>query len=282
MEINMTCIDLHTHSIASDGALSPRGVVKAAKEAGLSAIALTDHDTVEGVEEALFAGEEFGVRVIPGVEMSADFKTEMHILGYHVNIRSAEFADYMKIMREFRRYRNEETARLLSEAGAPVTFEEAKSVAGGDTVGRVHFAMVMVEKGIVSSVKEGFQKWLSVGKPGYFQKQKFSPGDVIRIIKDAGGVAVLAHPKLLAIPIGEYDPLFADLKEMGLVGVECLYNSHTDEERDFFLALTRKHGLCPTGGSDFHGQNKPHVKIGKVYGDQDIPYSILEQLESYF
>lgn len=274
-------IDLHTHSTASDGALSPSGVVYAAKEAGLSAIALTDHDTVDGVEEAMRAGDEVGVRVIPGVEISADFKTEMHILGYNVDIHSAVFADFMEKMRAFRRYRNQETARLLAEAGIPVTYEEAHEMSGGDTVGRVHFAMVMVKKGLAPSVKEAFDAWLSVGRPGYFRKQKFSPIDVITIIKNAGGVAVLAHPKLLAIPIGEYDPLFAHLKEIGLTGVECLYNAHTDEERDFFLSLAKKHGLLPTGGSDFHGKNKPHVTIGKVYGGRAIPGRLLEDLEPY-
>lgn len=278
----MNTIDLHTHSTASDGALPPSGVVKAAKDAGLSVIALTDHDTVDGVAEALSAGEALGVRVIPGVEMSADFKTEMHILGYNVDIRSSEFCAYMEKMRAFRRYRNEQTAILLQDAGIDVSFDEAKAIAGGDTIGRVHFAMVMVEKGYSPSVKDAFADWLSVGKPGYFQKQKYAPEEVISIIRDAGGVAVLAHPKLLAIPIGEYDPLFAHLKSIGLSGVECLYNSHTDEERDFFLALAKKHHLIPTGGSDFHGKNKPHVKIGKVYGGRDIPYSILEELERLF
>ena len=278
----MKYIDLHTHSTASDGALSPSLVVQAAKEAGLCAIALTDHDTVDGVSEAVSAGEALGVRVIPGVEMSADFKTEMHILGYNVDIRSPEFCAYMEKMREFRRYRNEQTAILLQNAGIDVSLDEAKAVAGGDTVGRVHFAMVMVEKGYSPSVKDAFSDWLSVGKAGYFRKQKYSPEEVISIIRNAGGVAVLAHPKLLAIAIGEYDALFARLKSIGLSGVECLYNSHTDEERDFFLALSDKHELIPTGGSDFHGKNKPHVKIGKVYGDNDIPYSVLDALEIKF
>ena len=278
----MYYIDLHTHSTASDGSLSPSGVVQAAGDAGLSAIALTDHDTVSGVDEAMHAGEALGIKVIPGVEMSADFKTEMHILGYHIDIHSPEFDAYMEKMREFRRYRNEQTALLLQKAGIDVTLEEAQAVAGGDTIGRVHLAMVMVQKGIVASVTEGFKEWLSVGKPGYFRKQKFPPEKVISIIKNAGGIAVLAHPKLLAIPIGEYDPLFAELKRLGLSGVECLYNSHTDEERDFFLALAHKHGLCPTGGSDFHGTNKPDVKLGKVYGDQSIPGQLLDDLEQLF
>ncbi len=276
----MEYIDLHTHSTASDGALSPKEVVRAAREAGLSAIALSDHDTVDGIMDALEEGKTLGVRIIPAVEMSADFKTEMHILGYGIDVTCPSFSRVMEKMREWRRFRNEETARLLGEAGIDVSFEEAKKVAGGPTIGRVHFAMVMVEKGYSPSVKDAFDEWLSVGKPGYFRKQKYSPEDVISFIKEAGGVAVLAHPKLLKLPREEYDPLFGELKEKGLFGVECYYNAHTDEERDFFLSLAKKHGLVPTGGSDFHGQNKPHVSIGKVYGDQKIPMSILEEMDA--
>jgi len=273
-------IDLHTHSIASDGSMTPGGLVKHAKECGLSAISLTDHDTIDGVAEALEHGEALGIEVIPGVEISAEFSIEMHILGYFSRIKYANMQQTLISLRESREKRNPKIVNKLREMGFDISMEEVRQEAKGKIVGRPHIAKVMLKKGYVSNIKEAFDKYLSVGRPAYFKKNKLTPAECIREILNAGGVPVLAHPVLLNMNNLELNDTLASLKKDGLMGIEAYYVENSPEYTEYLVRLADKYSLIKTGGSDFHGSFKPDIEIGKGYGDLYIPYELLEKLKS--
>jgi len=274
-------IDLHTHSTASDGSLTPGGLVKHAKECGLSAISLTDHDTIDGVEEALAHGEALGIEVIPGVEISADFKLEMHILGYFSKLKYKNMHKTLSSLRESREKRNPKIVNKLREMGFDISMEEVRQEAFGEIVGRPHIAKVMVKKGFVSSIHEAFDKYLSIGRPAYFKKNKLTPKECIKEILNAGGVPVLAHPVMLGMNFQELDDTLASLKKDGLMGIETYYVENSPEDTDCLVKLADKYDLIKTGGSDYHGSFKPDIEIGKGYGNLCVPYEVLEKLKSF-
>lgn len=273
-------IDLHTHSTCSDGSMTPTQLVKHAAENGIAAIALTDHDTVSGVEEAVAAGEEYGVEVIPAIEFSVKSATETHILGYYIDIDNEQIKEILKEIIEKRIERNAVTARLLQKLGFDVTLEEAAALAPGGIVGRAHFARVMMNKGYVSSVKEAFEKYLSSGKPAYFGNQKLEAKTAIEAIHSAGGVAFLAHPHLVKLPDDALENFLVELKSYGLDGLEGYYTDYDEEMQNKFQAMAKKHGLEISGGTDFHAAMKPHIAIGKGTGNMAIPYSVLENIKN--
>lgn len=272
-------IDLHTHSTASDGSMSPAELVRHAKEKGLSAIALTDHDTIDGVAEALEEGLRTGIEVIPGIEISADFKPEMHILGYFPNINGyTAIRKELDAIKQGREVRNIKIINKLNELGIDIKLEDVKEVALGDILGRPHIARVLLNKGYVKSIDEAFDKYLSKGGLAYFKRFELKPKDCIFAIKNAGGIPVLAHPVFLRKTYAELDMLLAELKEFGLMGIEAVYSENSENDTGNFLRLAIKHDLIVTGGSDFHGSFKPGLELGSGRGKLQVPYEYLEKL----
>ncbi len=273
-------IDLHTHSVKSDGAMQPAEVVDTAKAAGLAAISLTDHDVIDGVKEAMARGVEVGVEVVPGIELSAKFKTETHILGYFVDLENPHFLEKLEEIRRVRMQRNYDTAENLQKIGFPITVEDALGLAPNGLVGRAHFARVMVNRGYVGSVKEAFDEYLANGKPGYSTLQLLTPRDAVELIKSAGGLAFLAHLHLTRLSGEELYAFVSDLKDAGMDGIEGYYTEYTPEMQNEYQALAKKLDLAISGGTDFHGAMKPHISIGKGLGNLSIPYSVLENMKA--
>lgn len=272
-------IDLHTHSTCSDGSMTPCELVKHAAANNLAAIALTDHDTVSGIEEAVKQGELSGVEVVPAIELSVMSATETHILGFFIDINNPHLVSVLEEIVEKRIERNVMTAKLLQDFGFDVTVSEAAELAPGGIIGRAHFARVMMKKGYVSSVKEAFDKYLSSGKPAYFSNQKLEAKAAIEAIHAAGGVAYLAHLHLTKLSDDELEKFVAELVSYGLDGIEGYYTDYSEEMQKKYFALAEKYSLGISGGTDFHADMKPHISIGKGTGNMAIPYSVLEGIK---
>jgi len=274
------CIDLHTHTTASDGSMTPTELIRRAVSKGLAAIAVTDHDCVDGVEEALTEGRRQGIEVIPGLEISAEFdRGTMHILGFFVDWKKESLRRRLFELQEARRLRNPKITKKLQEQGLEITHEEVVAASGGGQVGRPHFAKVLVQKGYVASMEEAFEKYLKRGGPGYIEKFRFSPQESIALIHEAGGVAVLAHPFTLGLKSAEMEnSLLAELTQTGLDGIEVYYSKNAPEDTIHYLRLCESYGLLPTGGSDFHGAHKPDIDLGIGRGNLQVPLKLLEAL----
>ncbi len=272
----MKNIDLHTHSDKSDGSMSPAEVVRAAKDAGLAAIALSDHDTTEGIAEAVAEGERIGVEVVPAIELSAASSTETHILGYFIDPKNRALAEKIGYIREVRVRREREICEKLTEIGLPVSFEEVAAEAGRDVVCRIHIARVMIAHGYVSSVREAFDRYLSPGRLAHSEKQALTDSEAVRLIKEAGGLAFVAHLNQTRLTLPELRELLTRLKSDGLDGVEGYYTEYTEETGPAYRALAGELGLILSGGSDFHGANKT-VKLGEL----QVPYSVLEVMKEH-
>ncbi len=273
-------IDLHTHSLKSDGSMTPTEVVEEAKRAGLAAIALSDHDTVDGVREAVEAGLRLGVEVIPAIEFSVKSKTETHILGYFIDIENPDLLQALKEVVDLRIERNHVTCQRLNELGFDITLEEVRALAPNNFVGRAHFARVMMDKGYISSVKEGFDKYMSVGKYAYCESQRLSAQDAIELIAKCGGISFLAHPHLTKLPDDELKEFIKELKGYGLCGIEGYYTDYTPKMQEKYQSLAKELGLMISGGTDFHAKMKPHISIGTGLGNMKIPYSVIENMKS--
>lgn len=273
-------IDLHTHSRASDGSMTPSELVRHAKDCGLSAIALTDHDTTDGVQEALEEAGKIGLEMIPGVEIGVDFHTEMHILGYFTKDNYSCISDSLLIMQRSREERNPKIIAKLNKMGFEISMDEVNREAGGGIVGRAHIAAVLAKKGYVKDIKEAFDLYLSTGKPAYFKKDKFTPQEGITAIAGCGGIPVLAHPVLMGLDDGELDAVVRRLIEYGLQGIEVYYGENTEDYTAMLEKLAEKYGLIATGGSDFHGNLKSNIKIGIGHCDLVVPYKVLIEIKS--
>jgi predicted metal-dependent phosphoesterase TrpH len=274
-------IDLHTHTTASDGTLSPRQVVQLAKSKGLSAVAITDHDTLSGIDEFMDAGQKEGLEVVPGIEINADFSEgTLHILGYFVDWHTPELRDRLRAMEESRRERAVKMIERLRELGFDVSLDDVVKESDGRLIGRPHFARALARKGYVASLSEAFDKYLHRGKPAYVGREKMNPQTCISLILGAGGIPILAHPRYT-----ERDgsrPLKATLTELigaGLRGIEVYYPSHTEEMVKRYESLARDLSLLLTGGSDFHGDPDSDVRLGGGPGNLRIPYQLLERLK---
>ena len=275
----MQKVDLHVHSNCSDGSMTPRELVRYAKSKGLAAIALTDHDSVDGVREAMDEGNKIGLTVVPGIELSAKSETETHILGFYIDTESTILKETLKKVRQARDTRTRNTCRKLRELGFDVSIEEALELAPSGLIGRAHFAKLMVQKGYVSSVKEGFDKYLANGKYAYDGTQYLPPKDAVELIKESGGVSFLAHPHLTRLKGSELIDFIKELKSYGLSGIEGYYNEYTPEMQDYFQDLAKKLDLDISGGTDFHGTMKPHIDIGIGQGNMEIPISVLDRIK---
>ena len=273
-------IDLHMHSTCSDGTFSPTALVREVKAAGVSHMALTDHDTVVGLAEAREEAARQGVAFLGGLEISAELQPgTMHILGYGFDEGSAHLRERLEYVQRARRERNPKIIANLEGLGFEIRLEEVAARAGGEVLGRPHFAQVMLDKGYVESTQEAFDKYLAKGKPAYMDKERLSPGESVSVIRSAGGVAVLAHPlQLKAGRGGDLEAIVRRLMDLGLEGLECFYRNHSKEDTQACLGLTLKHGLIATGGSDFHGANRPGIRLGTGEGNLHVPIECWDRL----
>jgi len=273
-------IDLHTHSTASDGSLSPRDLVAYAKKKGAVALSLTDHDTIEGLNEAVQAGIEYGLEVIPGLEISAQYNGgTMHILGYYVDPSNSTLIQDLRRLQEARRERNPKIVQKLKDLGIPISFDQIQRLAKGQ-IGRPHIAKILLRIGAVSSLDQAFQKYLTKGALAYVDKFRFSPNKAMALILKAGGIPVLAHPFTLNCPsLRDLYLLVKELKDNGLSGIEVLYPGHNAEQTRDYFSLAKELKLVYTGGSDFHGNNREDVDLLTGHGDLKIPYEIVEHLK---
>lgn len=272
-------IDLHTHSTCSDGTLTPTEVVKLAKEKGLSAIALTDHDTIDGLTGAIEAGKKYGIEVITGIEFSVASDTEMHLLGLDFDIECPEITSILDEMIIQRDKRNLKVIELLENIGIYITIDDILAEATSKVTGRSQIAKAMLKKGYVSSIKEAFDKYLSFGKPAFVPRNTLSPEDAIRIIKNSNGKSFLAHLNQIGKSDEELYEILKHLKEAGLDGIEGYYTEYTDDMNRRYRKMADDLGLLLSGGSDFHGTNKDNYNLGTGKGNLRIPYEVLEKIK---
>ena len=275
-------IDLHAHTTASDGSLTPTELVELAVKTGLSAVAVTDHDTIGGLAEAMEAAVAAHIELIPGVELSVeDDRGRFHLLGYLFYPGDREMGETLAAIRVSRARRNAEMAEKMKELGLPVTMSDVIAEAGPDSqvITRPHFAKALMKAGVVSSVQEAFDLYLATGKPLYQPKQVLTPHDAIAMIHKAGGIAVMAHPGLVALDEQKLAERVASLtSEDKMDGIEAYYSQHSPEQTRRFLGLARDNDLIVTAGSDFHGTPKPHVTLGVIENGTAAPASILDAM----
>jgi predicted metal-dependent phosphoesterase TrpH len=272
--------DLHVHSTCSDGTVSPTEVVRRGKEAGLAAMALTDHDTFDGVPEALDAGRKFGIRVVPGVELSLPHAGTFHMIGLGVDPTNERMRAVADLLKGGRGPRNVEIVAKLVALGVAITIEEVAAEAGGDVVARPHFARALVKKGVVGNLQEAFDRFLKKGAAAYADRPRVELAEAIGAIRGAGGASILCHPFTLGID--DEDEILAELRRLAAAGldaveVRCGRSKNSDIKR--WERLAKAAGLLPSGGSDFHGDNKPDLKIGTGRGKLRVPMEWLEAME---
>lgn len=276
----MQYIDLHVHSNISDGTLTPKELVHYAKQKGLRAFALTDHDIIDGIEEAVQEGKELGVKVIPGIEFAAEYKDrEIHILGLFIDYKNPYFVQKLDWIQNARVRRNEIMLQKLNDIGINITPEDLQQRAGKDLITRAHFGRAIFEKGYTQTLEDAFRLYLSPGSPGYVKRDVLSPKECIKLIHEAKGLAVLAHPTLYHLSDEELNHLVQSLCENGLDGIEAIYSLYSKEQENQIRSLAHHYNLLITGGSDFHGTNKKDIDIGTGKGNLKIPYEILEELK---
>ncbi|BCN29917.1 PHP domain-containing protein [Anaeromicropila herbilytica] len=283
----MKYIDLHVHSNVSDGTLTPKEVVEKAVKMNLAAFALTDHDTVMRISEALNAVKEYqnngiDLELIPGVEISVAYKSkDIHMLGLFLDYQNETLISELQAVVNDRENRNIKMIANLQNAGIDITLEKLVESEGDSIITRAHFAKYLLEHSYVKSREEAFKKYLGEDGPYYVPRKFITPEKGIELIKAAGGIPVLAHPLLYKLPPKELDSLISRLKNAGLVGIETIYSANVDFDESYVRKLANKYDLLITGGSDFHGANKPLIEMGIGKGNLRIPYSILEKLKEY-
>ncbi|MCJ7604607.1 MAG: PHP domain-containing protein [Dehalococcoidales bacterium] len=268
----MSGVDLHVHSTVSDGLLSPAELISRAAEIGLSVIALTDHDSVDGVAAAREAARAFpGLTVIPGVEISTDTTGgETHVLGYYIDPDNPELLVSLERFRDSRKNRAQRMVEKLNGMGVDIEWERVREIAGDSSIGRPHIARAMLEKGYIDKFEDAFNGYIEYGGPAYAEREKMTPEDAVALIIRAGGIPVLAHP----FTTGDPEGMAASLKKAGLAGLEAYYHENTPEDTENMLALAEKHGLIVTGGSDFHGDDLS----GGSLGGTDVPPAAAQRL----
>ena len=267
-------VDLHSHTTASDGTLAPRDLVRLAARRGVTVLAITDHDSTEGLAEAMDeARAHAGMTIVPGLEINCDVERgEVHVLGFCVDWRAEWFQAFLSEQRRERAARVERICARLAELGMPVPPHEVFAIVKEGSPGRPHVAQAMVDRGYVKSVKEAFARYLRAGGPAHVARKRLTPAEAVAIIRRARGVPVLAHPGL-----GDHDALIPELVAAGLMGIECWYHEHSTSQTAKYLGLCRQHGLVATGGSDYHG---PHVGGPNQPGTPEVALAAWEALRA--
>ena len=269
----MSKVDLHIHSTASDGRLSPVDIIHQAVEKGLSVIAITDHDSVDGIASAVVTAKAFSkLRVIPGIELSTDVpQGEIHVLGYFIDYTDHEFQVILEGLRNSRFKRAQGMVAKLKNLGVHIDWERVQEIAGTGSIGRPHIAQAMLGKGYISSMKEAFDKYISRNGPAYVERDKMTPIEAVELILKFNGLPVLAHPFTASNP----ETMIIELKAAGLTGIETYYNDYTTAEINELISFADRYGLIPTGGSDYHGlETANETMIGGV----DVPMESAERL----
>lgn len=282
-------IDLHVHSTRSDGTYTPCGLVDYAIEKGLDAFALTDHDTVAGLDEAMeyaaAASTEAGVKcipeVIPGIEFSTEYQgRDIHIVGLYIDYKNEAFAQYLQSFIDSRTLRNQKMCSLLAEAGIDISYERLLEEFPNSVITRAHYAKYMLTHGYIKSIKEAFERYIGDNCPYFVPREKVTPAQAVELILRAGGVPILAHPVLYHLSNARLEELVAELKNVGLMGLEAIYSTYCAAEERQMRMLAKKYGLLISGGSDFHGSNKPGLDMGTGYGKLYIPNQVLDDIKA--
>ena len=269
-------IDLHTHSTVSDGSDPPSRIPELAAEAGCTAVALTDHDRLDGVAEARHRAGELGIELIPGCELScATDAGTMHVLVYFLEPGEGPLQDELVRLQDVRDKRNQVMCERLQ-----ISYEALQEEAGGIGAGRPHAAAILVRQGRATSIKDAFDKWLGKGRPGYVEKERLAPADAVRLATLSGALAVLAHPFTLELEPLPLESRVRELAGLGLAGVEALYSRYSPSDRQGLADMARRHGLAVTGGSDHHGTYKPDLQVGVGAGDLQVPDDVLDDLRA--
>lgn len=278
--LGVSVIDLHVHSVYSDGTDSPAELIRLAEMRGVSALALTDHDTVAGIDPLLDAAKTSAVEAVPGIELSAECERgTMHILGYFIDHTCAEMLEKINKVRAGRAERNMEILKKLNKLGYILMWSDVEQQAGCDVVGRPHFADALVNRGHVKSRKEAFDLLLAKGRPAYVERYRYKATECINLIRAAGGVSVLAHPATIYMPDDQLKGLVMGLKEHGLCGIEAYYAEHRPENINKFCRWAKELDLICTGGTDYHGSNSPDLKLGTGFGQLRVPDQTLDLLK---
>ena len=274
-------IDLHSHSLFSDGSDTPAELALAADAAGLSALALTDHDSVEGLGPFLAMQSQIEARLIPGVEVSCAFLgRSLHVLGLFVDPADPLFQQRLAGLRERRDHRNLAMVTRLNDLDVPIRMDHVLAYAHSCVVSRMHFALALAAMGAASSAEEAFRRWIGDGGPAYVPRQELEPGEAAQWIRDAGGVPLVAHPGRFAGRNFRWDEAMLELRREGMAGFEAWYGDYGPSEERYFLDLAGRCGMLPSGGSDYHGAHKPGLRLGRGRGALHVPDSALENLEA--
>lgn len=278
-------IDLHVHSVHSDGTLTVSQLVEYASKIHLRAIALTDHDSVAGVREMRSLCKEAGIDFVPGVELSTEyispdnsFQKEVHLLGYFVDETDGEFLKYLHEYLHSRLHRNEQMVEKLQACGISITLNDLEAQYPDSVITRAHMARYLSDNGQVKNMNEAFRKYLGDNAPCFVSRKKVSTPDAITLIHNAGGLAVLAHPPLYNLKKKDMDEMVDTLSQSGLDGIECVYSTYYNDEEHHMKEYAKKYSLLKTGGSDFHGSNKQYIHLGKGKGNLYVPYEFYENL----
>ena len=291
----MKPIDLHVHSNKSDGTYTPSQLLDYAMEKGLAAIALTDHDTVDGLDEIIEYAKILRCRqtslepvpganipeIISGIEFSTEYEgRDIHILGLYIDHKSAEFEKPLQDFVNSRIIRNEKMCRLLQEAGIDITYEKLCAEYPDSVITRAHYGSYLLKYGYIRNIHEAFEKYIGDNCPYFVPREKVTPQDAVQLILKAKGVPILAHPPLYHMSDSRLDKLVATLKDAGLMGIEAIYSTYSSGEERDMRRLADKYDLLISGGSDFHGENKPNLDLGTGYGKLYVDYSVLESIKA--
>ncbi len=273
-------IDLHIHTTASDGTCTPGDVIRQAARLGLRAAAVTDHDTAEGHKEAAEAAEAAGIEFVPGIEISTRYGVAVHILGYYIDAATPRMRKLLDWIVADRDARNEKMCARMEADGLPIRYEDMRRRFGA-VIGRPNFGQALVELGLAESINDAFARYIEKGQRYFVPRNIISIDTAVETIAEAGGVPVLAHPFQYRKNDTELRELICHCMDHGLRGMECRYSGYDREKTDYLEKLAEEYGLLKTGGSDYHGENKPHIRLGTgIRGELDVPYGWLEKLRA--
>ena len=273
-------IDLHIHTTASDGTCTPEEVVREAKRLGLGAVAITDHDTAAGYLRAAAEGEKLDLEVVPGIEISTKYGRAVHILGYYIDVNSPALQEVLDWIVRDRDERNIKMCALMQADGIDITYEYMRE-RFGEVIGRPHFAEILIERGLARDMNDAFDRYVEKGRKYYQGRSFLSIERSIELIRAAGGTAVLAHPFQYRLDDAGLRELIEHCMASGLEGMECRYSGYDASMSAYLEALAEEYGLLKTGGSDFHGTNKPAIRLGDGKGGLDVPYAFLQRLKEH-